>query len=69
MCKEVKMSGEEERRIVVGMDESDHSFHALQWALHTLILPSTQPSSNDHIILVHAKTSQTAGLGGPGTAY
>lgn len=54
------------RTILVAIDESEHSMHALGWALDTLIVCKEQEA--DKIILLHAKQPPTsrAALGGPG---
>ncbi|GAA0157837.1 hypothetical protein LIER_15016 [Lithospermum erythrorhizon] len=52
--------------MVVGIDDSDHSFYALQWILeHFFIEPSQSPFK---LLLVHAKPlpSTAIGLAGPG---
>lgn len=55
------------RTILIAIDESNHSFYALQWALNTLIA-CNPPCEHDLVILVHAKLPPTSrvALGGPG---
>ncbi|KAK9288483.1 hypothetical protein L1049_016941 [Liquidambar formosana] len=55
--------------MVVGVDESSHSFYALQWTLEHFFLPS----DSDHrfkLVVVHAKPapSSVLGLVGPGAS-
>ena len=42
------------RTILVALDESEHSFHALQWLLQTLVTPTSSPL--DKLILLHVNT-------------
>ncbi|KAH7292966.1 hypothetical protein KP509_28G005600 [Ceratopteris richardii] len=54
-----------ERTTVVALDQSEESFHALQWALDTLRF-----GVSDRLVLVHARTSplsHATGFGGAGT--
>ncbi|EPS57241.1 hypothetical protein M569_17579 [Genlisea aurea] len=52
--------------IVVGVDESEHSFYALEWTLQHLI----KESSPFKLVVVHAKPPQTTAISfvGPGGA-
>ena len=60
--------------ILIAMDESDHSFYALEWALNTLISHEDGNEENKNkkktknVILAHARLHPTAsaGLGGAG---
>ena len=45
----------DERRVLVAIDEGEHSFYALEWALKTLVTSSHNDGSHDHLILIHAK--------------
>ncbi|KAH0667421.1 universal stress protein A-like protein [Solanum tuberosum] len=53
--------------MVVGMDDSEHSFYALEWTLEHLFGPSPPPFK---LLIVHAKPTATSaiGLAGPGGA-
>ncbi|KAL6968517.1 hypothetical protein U1Q18_034321 [Sarracenia purpurea var. burkii] len=55
--------------IVVGIDDSEHSFYALEWALDHFFTPYA-PISPFNLVVVHAKPSPVSaiGLAGPGTA-
>ncbi|KAH6823981.1 Adenine nucleotide alpha hydrolases-like superfamily protein [Perilla frutescens var. hirtella] len=55
--------------MVVGIDDSDHSFHALEWTLEHLFSPAPENSAF-RLVVVHAKPSATTavGLTGPGAA-
>ncbi|KAH9313701.1 hypothetical protein KI387_022328 [Taxus chinensis] len=57
------MEGVKGRRVLVAVDVSEQSMHALKWAVDNL-----QLSSADTLILCHAKRLPAAyeGLGGPG---
>lgn len=53
--------------MVVGLDDSDHSFHALEWTLdHFFSPPPEKPVFK--LFVVHAKPSAASavGLAGPG---
>lgn len=55
--------------MVVGIDDSDHSFHALEWTLEHFFSPSPENSAFK-LVVVHAKPSAATavgGLTGPGT--
>jgi len=54
--------------VVVGVDESDHSFYALQWALRHFFAPAQ--SLQYRLVVVTAKPSAASavGLAGPGAA-
>ncbi|KAK6788442.1 hypothetical protein RDI58_016967 [Solanum bulbocastanum] len=53
--------------MVVGLDDSEHSFYALEWTLEHLFGPSPPPFK---LLVVHAKPTATSviGLAGPGGA-
>jgi len=55
--------------MVVAIDDSEHSFYALEWALDHFFAPYA-PNFPFNIILLHAKPSPTSaiGLAGPGAA-
>ncbi|EES17172.1 hypothetical protein BDA96_08G137800 [Sorghum bicolor] len=55
--------------MVVGVDESEHSFYALQWALQHFFPPPPQPQQY-RLVVVTAKPSAASavGLAGPGAA-
>jgi hypothetical protein len=44
---------QKQRRVVVAVDESEESMHALSWALQYLLL---HDSKEDHVILLHAQS-------------
>ncbi|XP_024964923.1 universal stress protein PHOS34 isoform X2 [Cynara cardunculus var. scolymus] len=50
--------------MIVGLDDSDHSFYALQWTLDHF------PNSPFKLLLLHSKPSPTSAIGfaGPGAA-
>lgn len=58
---------EEKPVILVGLDESEESFYALQWTLDRFFVPYT-PKYPLRLILVHAKPTPSAAIGmaGPG---
>ncbi|KAH7292970.1 hypothetical protein KP509_28G005900 [Ceratopteris richardii] len=47
------------KTIVVALDKSDESFHALQWALETLTF-----DASDQLVLVHARTTPSSKASG-----
>ncbi|KAK4407984.1 UNVERIFIED_CONTAM: hypothetical protein Sradi_1296900 [Sesamum radiatum] len=55
--------------MVVGLDDSDHSFYALEWTLQHFFSPSPE-NSPFKLVIVHAKPSALTaiGLAGPGSA-
>ncbi|CAD6269898.1 unnamed protein product [Miscanthus lutarioriparius] len=55
--------------MVAGVDDSDHSFYALQWALQHFFPPAPQPQQY-RLVVVTAKPSAASavGLAGPGAA-
>ncbi|KAJ6815083.1 universal stress protein PHOS34-like [Iris pallida] len=55
--------------MVVAVDESEHSFHALEWTLQHFF-PSSIPAPLFDLVVVHAKPfpSSVVGLAGPGAA-
>ncbi|KAK4767024.1 hypothetical protein SAY86_014775 [Trapa natans] len=59
------MAAEEKQTVVVGVDESDHSLYALQWAIDNLIVPCL-PESPVKLFVVYAKPSPISVLGGVG---
>ena len=62
------MATEEKSVMVVGIDDSEHSFYALQWTLDHFFapFPGIAPFK---LVIVHAKPSPTTaiGLAGPGS--
>lgn len=58
--------------MVVGVDDSEHSFYALQWALQHFFPPGpqTQTQQQYRLVVVTAKPSAASaiGLAGPGAA-
>lgn len=55
--------------MVVGLDDSDHSYYALEWTLEHFFSPAPENSAFK-LVVVHAKPSATTavGLTGPGIA-
>ncbi|KAA8527451.1 hypothetical protein F0562_034834 [Nyssa sinensis] len=53
--------------MVVGVDDSDHSFYAFEWTLEHFFNPPE--SAAFKLVIVHAKTAPTSviGLAGPGS--
>ncbi|KAJ0946216.1 putative rossmann-like alpha/beta/alpha sandwich protein [Helianthus annuus] len=60
---------EEKPMMIVGIDDSDHSFYALEWTLDHFLVPSS-PNTPFKLIVVHSKPSPTSAIGfaGPGAA-
>ncbi|KAJ8506868.1 hypothetical protein OPV22_007754 [Ensete ventricosum] len=56
--------------MVVGIDDSEHSFYALQWTLLHFFSPAAGSSSPFKLVVVSAKPTPTSviGLAGPGAA-
>ncbi|CAA7388825.1 unnamed protein product [Spirodela intermedia] len=56
--------------VVVGMDESEHSYYALQWTLDRFFADPDQRPPLFSLVIVHAKPSPASvvGLAGPGAA-
>ena len=54
--------------MVAGVDESDHSFYALQWALQHFFPPAQPQQQQYRLVVVTAKPSAASavGLAGPG---
>ncbi|XP_027117480.1 universal stress protein PHOS34-like [Coffea arabica] len=63
------MATGEKSVMVVGIDDSEHSFYALQWTLDHFFTPSPAVSPF-RLVIVHAKPtpSSAVGLAGPGAA-
>ncbi len=63
------METAEKSVMIVAMDESEHSFYALQWTLNHFFAPSSG-TAPFKLVLVHAKPSPATavGLAGPGAA-
>ncbi|XP_062202791.1 universal stress protein PHOS34-like [Phragmites australis] len=61
-------AGEGKMTMVVGVDESDHSYYALQWALQHFFPPA--PPQRYRLVVVAAKPSAASAVGfaGPGAA-
>ncbi|PIN18002.1 hypothetical protein CDL12_09328 [Handroanthus impetiginosus] len=59
----------EKSAMVVGLDESDQSFYALEWTLQHFFSPAPE-NSHFKLVVVHAKPSaaNAVGLAGPGAA-
>lgn len=55
----------EKQVMVFGMDDSEHSYYALDWTLTHLFTPQSSPFK---LVVVHAKPSPATaiGLAGPG---
>ncbi|XP_022864984.1 universal stress protein PHOS34-like isoform X2 [Olea europaea var. sylvestris] len=53
--------------MIMALDESDHSFYALDWILTQFFSPPSDSAFK--LIIIHAKTSPVSaiGLGGPGS--
>ncbi|OWM77967.1 universal stress protein PHOS34-like [Punica granatum] len=61
-------TGAEKQVMVVGIDESDHSLHALGWTIDRFFSPFS-PNHPFKLVAVHAKPSPArVGLSGPATA-
>ncbi|KAL3827828.1 hypothetical protein ACJIZ3_016630 [Penstemon smallii] len=54
--------------MIVGIDDSEHSYYALEWTLQHFFSPSPGNNSAFKLVIVHAKPSAatTVGLIGPG---
>ncbi|XP_052192054.1 universal stress protein PHOS34 [Diospyros lotus] len=63
------MATPEKQVVVIGIDDSDHSFYALEWALDHFFAPYA-PNFPFSLVIVHAKPSPASaiGLAGPGAA-
>lgn len=61
------METEQKPVMIVGIDDSDHSFYALEWTLDHFLAPSA-PNPPFKLIVVHSKPSPTSAIGfaGPG---
>lgn len=62
-------TAEEKPVMVVGLDDSQHSFYALEWILdHFFGPPLNSHAAPFKLIIVHAKPTATSaiGLAGPG---
>ncbi|RAL54343.1 hypothetical protein DM860_001471 [Cuscuta australis] len=59
--------GDEKQVIIFALDDSDHSFYALEWTLEQLIIPT---GSVFKLLIIHARTSPSGiiGLAGPGAS-
>nr|GLL41914.1 universal stress protein PHOS32-like [Ipomoea trifida]GMD60316.1 universal stress protein A-like protein [Ipomoea batatas]GMD70628.1 universal stress protein A-like protein [Ipomoea batatas] len=60
--------GDNKKQVMIfAVDDSEHSFYALEWTLDHLIIPT---NSLFNIVVVHAKTSPSGviGLAGPGAS-
>ncbi|CAH9061762.1 unnamed protein product [Cuscuta epithymum] len=59
--------GDQKQLVVFALDDSDHSFYALEWTLDHLIIPT---ASDFKLLIIHARTSPTGviGLAGPGAS-
>lgn len=63
-------TGEEKPVMVVGIDESEQSTYALEWALDRFFVPFA-PNFPFKLFIVHAKPNAVSavGLAGPGTLF
>ncbi|KAL6978395.1 hypothetical protein U1Q18_020063 [Sarracenia purpurea var. burkii] len=63
------MATTEKPVMVIGMDESDHGFYALEWVLDHFFTPSA-PNFPFNLVIVHAKPSPISVVGpvGPGSS-
>ncbi|XP_058200119.1 universal stress protein PHOS34-like [Rhododendron vialii] len=63
------MATAEKPVMVVGIDDSEHSIYALEWALTHFFTPLA-PNFPFNVVVLHAKPSATSaiGLAGPGAA-
>lgn len=54
--------------MIVGVDDSDHSFYALEWTIDHFLKPSA-PNSPFKLVVIHSKPAPTSAIGyaGPGT--
>lgn len=62
-------TAEEKPVMVVGLDDSQHSFYALEWTLDHFFGPSSNSlAAPFKLLIVHAKPTATSaiGLAGPG---
>ncbi|KAL6978396.1 hypothetical protein U1Q18_020064 [Sarracenia purpurea var. burkii] len=55
--------------MVIGVDDSEHGFYALEWVLDHFFTPSA-PNFPFNLVIVHAKPSpiSVVGLAGPGSS-
>lgn len=60
---------EEKTVMVVGIDDSEHSYYALEWTLEHFSVKLCGPSPPFRLVIVHAKpiASTVLTLGAPGT--
>ena len=56
---------EKGRRIIVAVDEGEHSIYALEWALETLFIGRF---GDDHVLVLYAQ-SPYSNLSGPGVSF
>ncbi|EHA8590951.1 universal stress protein PHOS34 [Cocos nucifera] len=64
-------TAEEKTVMVVGIDDSDHSYYALEWTLEHFFSPEVRgPNPPFRLVIVHAKPtpSSVVSLAGPGAA-
>ncbi|KAF8387853.1 hypothetical protein HHK36_026515 [Tetracentron sinense] len=63
------MATTEKSVMVVGIDDSEHSFYALEWTLDRFFTPFA-PNHPFNLVIVHAKPSPSSvvGIAGPGAA-
>lgn len=61
------MANSEKPVMLAGIDESDQSFYALEWAIDHFLTPFA-PNIPFDVVLVHAKPTPTTAIGfaGPG---
>lgn len=64
------MATTEKPVMVIGLDESDHSYYALEWTLDHFFAPFA-PNFPYKLIILHAKasTASIVGLAGPGKKF
>eukprot|EP01018_Ginkgo_biloba_P027228 Gb_33859 [translate_table: standard] len=60
---------EKQRRVLVAVDESEESFHALTWALKYLLIGISEEEPKDTVILLHAQSPPRVYPAVDGTAY
>jgi len=66
--KKIKMASGSERVVVVGVDDSAHSYHALETALDLFFIPF-KANPRFKLVVLHARPTATffLGVAGPGT--
>ncbi|KAF3322790.1 universal stress protein A-like protein [Carex littledalei] len=55
--------------MVLALDDSEHSFYALEWTLNHFYSPATRGGMGFQLVIVHAKRAMSAvNVSGPGTS-